>query len=334
MDNYNFDNYRDNDNYNNNIDNDKDLKIEIEKDLINNLPAVREQSTDAVVSIDSHLLQRYLLEINKYPLLSKEEEDRLTRLYYETKDPEIAKKIITSNLRLVVKISLDFQKFWMRNFIDLIQEGNVGLIQAVKKFDPFKGVKFSYYASFWIKAYLLKFIMDNWRLVKIGTTQTQRKLFYNLNKEKEKISKSGIVPELELLTEKLNATKEEIQEMEQRLNFSDISLDASISEDSEDKYIDFIPSNEEPIDERLASSEVRKILSEKINEFIKTLSDKERVVFEKRLFTEDPVTLNELGNEFNVSRERIRQIETKLKNKLLAFLREHIPDIDAYVKER
>ncbi len=312
----------------------KDIAEDFAKDKeFDNLPAIKENTT-AIVTVDSHILQRYLYDINKYNLLSREEEEELTKKYYETHDPEIAKKIVTSNLRLVVKIALDFQRFWMQNFVDLIQEGNVGLIQAVKKFDPFKGVKFSYYASFWIKAYLLKFIMDNWRLVKIGTTQAQRKLFYNLNKEKEKLHSLGFEPGPKLLSDRLNVSEQEVVEMDQRLLYSDMSLDASIAENSEDKYLDFIPSTEEAIEESVADKEIKSILTEKIEDFLKTLSDKERIVFEKRLFTEDPVTLNDLGKEFNVSRERIRQIETKLKNKLKSYLTENIHDLDTYITEK
>jgi len=319
----------------NHYDDIKDIAEDISKEKeFNNLPAVKEEPAGVVATVDSHLLQKYLFDINKYSLLTREEEEELTRRYYETQDPEIAKRIVTSNLRLVVKIALDFQRFWMQNFIDLIQEGNVGLIQAVKKFDPFKGVKFSYYASFWIKAYLLKFIMDNWRLVKIGTTQTQRKLFYNLNKEKEKLHALGFEPGAKLLSDRLNVSEQDVIEMDQRLLYSDMSLDASITENSEDKYIDFIPSSDETIEENIASGEIKSILSDKIEDFTRTLSDKERIVFEKRLFTEEPVTLNDLGKEFNVSRERIRQIETKLKNKLKAFLTKNIHDIDTYIMEK
>ena len=132
-------------------------------------------------------LQRYLSEVSRYRLLTRDEERELAIKVREYGDRDAAYNLVTSNLRLVVKIALEFQRVWMQNLLDLIQEGNIGLMQAVKKFDPYKNVKFSYYASFWIKAYILKFIMDNWRLVKIGTTQGQRKLFFKLKKEKQKL---------------------------------------------------------------------------------------------------------------------------------------------------
>ena len=150
----------------------------------------RVSSSKALVKADP--LQSYLAEINRYRLLTREEEVDLGTRIREENDSDAAYIMVTSNLRLVVKIALDFQRIWMQNLLDLIQEGNIGLVKAVKKFDPYKKVKFSYYASFWIKAYILKFIMDNWRLVKIGTTQGQRKLFFRLKKEKQKTHRRGL----------------------------------------------------------------------------------------------------------------------------------------------
>ncbi len=177
-------------------------------------------------------LQMYLWEIRRYSLLTKEEEVELAIRYREKNDQEAAHKIILSNLRLVVKIAMDFHRYWMKNLMDLIQEGNVGLMQAVKKFDPYRGIKFSYYASFWIKAYILKFIMENWKLVKIGTTQAQRKLFFNLAKEKERLLSLGYDPEPKLLAERLDVRKDEIIEMGQRLGGWEVSIDAPVKEDA------------------------------------------------------------------------------------------------------
>ncbi|HDI78764.1 MAG TPA: sigma-70 family RNA polymerase sigma factor, partial [Desulfobacteraceae bacterium] len=170
-------------------------------------------------------LQLYLLEIKKFKLLSREEEIELARRVREHNDKMAAYRLITANLRLVVKIAMDFYRYWNRSLMDLIQEGNVGLIQAVKKFDPYRGIKFSYYASFWIKAYVLKFIMENWKLVKIGTTQTQRKLFFNLAKEREKLMAQGFIPEPKLLAEKLEVKEKDVEEMSQRMGRGEISLD-------------------------------------------------------------------------------------------------------------
>ena len=155
-------------------------------------------------------LQMYLLEIKRYNLLTREEEIELGKRVREKNDQKAAYRLATSNLRLVVKIAMDFHRYWTKNLLDLIQEGNLGLLQAVKKFDPYRGIKFSYYASFWIKAYMLKFVMDNWKLVKIGTTQSQRKLFFNLAKERDKLIAEGFSPEPRLLAERLSVKEEEV----------------------------------------------------------------------------------------------------------------------------
>ena len=162
-------------------------------------------------------LQMYLMEIKNYTLLTREEEVELGTRVREKNDKEAAYRLVTSNLRLVVKIAMDFHRYWTKSLLDLIQEGNVGLLQAVRKFDPYRGIKFSYYASFWIKAYMLKFIMENWKLVKIGTTQTQRKLFFNLAKERDKLIAQGFTPEPKLLAERLDVKEKEVEEMSLRL---------------------------------------------------------------------------------------------------------------------
>ncbi|NPA94512.1 MAG: sigma-70 family RNA polymerase sigma factor [Thermodesulfobacteria bacterium] len=295
------------------------------KKEINSVPAV--SPSKDLLPLEADNLQRYLAEINKYPLLSKEEEEAITKAYYETKDPALAHKIVTSNLRLVVKIALDFQKFWMQNFLDLIQEGNVGLMHAVKKFNPYKGVKFSYYASFWIKAYILKFIMDNWRLVKIGTTQAQRKLFYNLNKEKESLRALGFEPVPKLISKRLNVSEQDVIDMEQRMGSWEVSLDAPVKQDSEDSYMEFLPSKEPEVEQVLAKQEMQEKLHEKLQEFASTLKDREKIIFEERLLAEEPKTLQEIGERFGVSRERVRQIESRLKKKLGKFLESQLPDI-------
>jgi RNA polymerase sigma-32 factor len=189
----------------------------------------------AVVKYDP--LQRYLAEISRYRLLTREQELELGARVHDENDPEAAYMLVTANLRLVVKIALEFQRVWMQNLLDLIQEGNIGLMQAVKKFDPYKNVKFSYYASFWIKAYILKFIMDNWRLVKIGTTQGQRKLFFKLKKEKQRLIDQGFDPKPKLLSERLGVSEREIIDMDQRLDGWDLSLDAPLTDDSDTERI-------------------------------------------------------------------------------------------------
>jgi len=294
------------------------------------LPAIKDDAPAQVTGGDLDLLRHYLGEINRFALLDRQEEEALTRKYHETRNPDLAKRIVTSNLRLVVKIALDFQKFWMQNFLDLIQEGNIGLMQAVKKFDPYKGVKFSYYASFWIKAYILKFIMDNWRLVKIGTTQAQRKLFYNLHKEKDRLFALGFDPVPKLISDRLNVTEKDVIDMEQRMGSWEVSLDAPVKEDSEDSHLNFLPSDDDRVEARVARKEIEAHLKDHLTVFQQGLKGKERIIFEDRMLAEDPKTLQELGAAFSISRERVRQIETRLKKRLRKFLRERIPDIEAY----
>lgn len=273
-------------------------------------------------------LRAYLEEIKRYPLLSREEETQLAIRYKEKGDVEAAYKLVTSNLRLVVKIAMDFQRHWMQNLMDLIQEGNIGLMQAVKKFDPYRGYKFSYYASFWIKAYIIKFIMDNWKLVKIGTTQAQRKLFFNLRKEKERLEAQGIEASPKLLSQRLDVKESEVTEMDMRLASGEISLDAPLDHDSTDTHKAFLPAREIPVDDRLADAEAKAILQEKLQRFRQGLKDKEAVIFDHRLLTDEPMTLQEIGDQFGISRERIRQIESRLKKKLKAYLEEEVEDLE------
>jgi len=289
-------------------------------------PVVAAPERSHLVSLDPFRL--YLDEIKRYPLLSRDEERDLAIRYREKHDMEAGYRLITANLRLVVKIAMDFQRYWMQNLMDLIQEGNVGLMQAVKKFDPYRGYKFSYYASFWIKAYIIKFIMDNWKLVKIGTTQAQRKLFFNLRKEKERLEAQGIEASPKLLSHRLDVKESEIIEMDQRLNSWEISLDSPLKDDSEDTHKSFLPSDDLPVDDQLADQEAKAILHDKLVLFRLQLKGKELVIFDKRLLTEDPMTLQEIGDRFGISRERVRQLESRLKKKLKAYLEEEIQDID------
>lgn len=290
------------------------------------IPVVAAPERSHLVSLDPFRL--YLDEIKRYPLLSREEERDLAIRYREKDDMNAGYRLITANLRLVVKIAMDFQRYWMQNLMDLIQEGNVGLMQAVKKFDPYRGYKFSYYASFWIKAYIIKFIMDNWKLVKIGTTQAQRKLFFNLRKEKERLEAQGIEASPKLLSHRLDVKESEIIEMDQRLNSWEISLDSPLKEDSEDTHKSFLPSDDLPVDDQLADQEAKAILHDKLVLFRQQLKGKESVIFDNRLLTEDPMTLQEIGDRFGISRERVRQLESRLKKKLKAYLEEEIEDID------
>lgn len=274
-------------------------------------------------------LQLYLSEIKKYRLLTREEEKDLSVRFLERNDEEAGYALVTSNLRLVVKIAMDFHRYWTRNLLDLIQEGNLGLLQAVRKFDPYRGIKFSYYASFWIKAYMLKFIMDNWKLVKIGTTQSQRKLFFNLAKEREKLISEGFTPEPRLLAERLDVKEEEVVEMSQRLGGWEVSLNSPVGgDDSRESYDSFLPDPAMGADERLSEKQEGFALSEKLHEFRQTLSDKDLDIFDNRIMSENPLTLQELGDKYGISRERVRQIQEKIVKKIRNYLNEQIPNFE------
>lgn len=272
-------------------------------------------------------LHAYMQEISRFPLLEPEEELELARRVRETGDPNAAFRLISSHLRLVVKIAMGFQRRWMQNVLDLIQEGNVGLVRAVDKFDPEKGIKFSYYARFWIKAYILKFIMDNWRLVKLGTTQTQRKLFYNLNKERQMLMAQGFDPDSATLAKRLNVSEAQIIEMEQRLDTPDISLDAPVNaEEGNQSRLDYMPALGAGVEELLANDQMATLIRDRLNDLMPKLSDKEQYILEQRLLTDDPLTLREIGDNFSITRERVRQIEARLLQKVRDHLVSNIKD--------
>lgn len=271
-------------------------------------------------------LQRYLSEIRRNPLLGREDEKELARRVQEDNDQAAVYRLVVCNLRLVVKIALKYKRFWKHNMNDLIQEGNIGLLRAARKYDPTHNVKFSYYAAFWIKAYILKFIMDNWRLVRIGTTQGQRKLFYNLKKEKQKLVEEGFTPETKLLSSRLGVSEQEVSDMDQRLAGWDLSLDEPLKDDSDKEQGDFLSSHSESIENQVARREVKSLVREKASAFKKQLSDRELDIFENRIFTDTHLTLQELGEIYQISRERVRQLEKNIIKKLRSFFEKEIPD--------
>ena len=293
--------------------------------------AARKSTGSALVKFDP--LQRYLSEISQYPLLTRDQEVELGIRVQEHEDPEAAYQLVTANLRLVVKIALEFQRVWMQNLLDLIQEGNIGLMQAVKKFDPYKNVKFSYYASFWIKAYILKFIMDNWRLVKIGTTQGQRKLFFKLKKEKQKLIEEGFDPKPKLLSQRLGVSEREIIDMDQRLDGWDVSLDAPLKEDSDTERMDLLSTDSDSAEDQVAKKEMETLLHNKIAEFRKKMTPRELEIFDLRVFSDNPATLQEIGDRYGISRERVRQVEKNIIKKMREFFKREIPDFNVYVND-
>jgi RNA polymerase sigma-32 factor len=278
----------------------------------------------ALVTFDP--LQRYLAEIRRFSLLSREEEHRLAVDYKEYGNVEAAYKLVTANLRLVVMIAREYQKAF-KNLLDLIQEGNMGLMEAVKNFDPYRGVRFPSYAVWWIRAYMIRYIMNDWRMVKIGTTQAQRKLFFNLQKEKEKLEAEGLTPGPKLLAQRLNVKEDEVVEMEQRLASRDLSVDMPMGDDEEATLLHFLPDQKESPEEQIAETQYQQLLREKMEEFAGALKDKELVIFRERLLNEEPLTLREIGEKYDISRERVRQIEERVKRKLKTFLRKELKDL-------
>ncbi|NLF24977.1 MAG: RNA polymerase factor sigma-32 [Deltaproteobacteria bacterium] len=263
-------------------------------------------------------LRAYLREMRRYPPLSREEEQRLARSYVENKDLNAAYRLVTGNLWLVVKIARDYENA-ARSVLDLIQEGNIGLMEAVKNFDPYRGIRFPSYAVWWIKAYIIRYIIANWRLVKIGTTQAQRRLFFNLHKEKEKLEREGFVVGPKLLAEKLNVRERDVIEMEQRLSSPDLSMDAPVREEGELSLGAVLPSGDSSAEDLVARKELQVLLADGFDEFSKTLNRKEQTILQKRLLSEEKATLQDLAEELSLSRERIRQLENRIKEKLHVF---------------
>jgi len=278
----------------------------------------------ALVAYDP--LQRYLQEIRRYPLLSREEERELALRYQRDKDVEAAYRLVTGNLRLVVMIAREYQRSF-RSLLDLIQEGNIGLMEAVKNFDPYRGVRFPSYAVWWIRAFIIRYVMNNWRMVKLGTTQAQRKLFFNLQKEKDRLEAEGFVAGPKLLAERLDVKEREVVEMAQRLAGSDLSVDMPLTEGEEGTLLDVLKSSAATAEEQVGEAEFRAQLGAKIREFGATLRDKDRLIFEQRLLAEDPRTLQEIGEHYGISRERVRQIESRLKRRLKEFLESELKDL-------
>jgi RNA polymerase sigma-32 factor len=274
-------------------------------------------------------LSAYLREVQKHQLLTPEQTQGLAEKFVQSQSPELAASLVTANLRLVVKIAYEYRRAY-RNIMDLIQEGNIGLMQAVKRYDPYRGVKLSSYAAWWIRAYILRFILNNWRLVKLGTTQAQRKLFFNLRKKRAELQSMGIDPTNAEIAKQLNVPESEVAEMDVRLQASEKSLDAPIG-DGEGRAtakIDTMPSLVEGPETLMADSELQGLLKEKLGAFRKTLvgKEKEMAIFDERLVADEPLTLQELGDRFGISRERVRQLEQRLTGKLREYLRDEMGD--------
>jgi RNA polymerase sigma-32 factor len=279
-------------------------------------------------------LGRYLSELRHHAPISREEEHALALRWVEGGDVEAARKLVLSNLRLVVKIAMEYRRAWT-NVLDLIQEGNVGLLQAVQRFDPHRDVKLSSYAVYWIRAYILKYLIDNIRLVRMGSTRAERKLFFRLNREKRALESQGFRAEPALIAERLDVSERDVVEMEARLSRGELSIDAPLHDDDRSgSFGDVLPAPGTSAEETVGDAELRRVFLEKVKVFLETLDARERRIVEERILAEEPKTLQELGDVFGLTRERVRQLEAGVVNRLRAHLKDQLVDFEYYVAGR
>lgn len=279
----------------------------------------------AVVPVTA--LQHYLAEVRRYPYLTKEEELLLFHEYQNNGDREAAVKLIMANLRVSLSIAAEYLHTGA-DHMDLIQEGNVGLMHAIKKFDPSKNVRFYAYAAWWSRAYILRYLLNTYRLVKIGTTQDQRKLFYNLKKEKAKLEREGFAPDTKLLADRLNVRERDVIEMGQRLGNWELSLDQPLGENQEGSLLDVLPSQQVPADEQLAQTQLQTLFRTKLAEFTKTLDERDEDILRNRILSETPLTLEDLGGKYSITKERTRQLEARIIKRLRDYIKKDIKDFD------
>jgi RNA polymerase sigma-32 factor len=264
-------------------------------------------------------LSHYLAQTNQYPILTAEEEFALAVRYQEQEDVEAAHRLITSNLRFVVKVSLEYRGYRLK-LLDLIQEGNIGLMVALKKFDPHKGYRFISYAIWWIRAYIQNFIIKSWSLVKMGTTQIQKKLFYKMGKIKGLAHAERREEKIEELAQELNVRSSDIEEMQKRFAGRDLSLNAKLDLNQDISFLDLLPDLSPDQEELLGDREENGVLRDEVEGALGNLSERERFIIRHRIMADEPMTLQELGDTFDISRERIRQIESEALRKLKEHL--------------
>lgn len=259
----------------------------------------------------------YLAEIRKYPLLTREQEEELAKKYYETKDPLMAQAMVTANLRFVVKVAADYSRFGAR-MIDLIQEGNMGLMHAVREFNPYKGVRLITYAVWWIRGYIQEYLMKQYSLVKIGTTQNQKKLFYQLQKEREALDAMGQGQDLQLLSSRLGIPEDEVQMMAQRMSGRDVSLSQPLGDNdsSSVSLLDMQKDQHEAPDVELSKREEISQLTDAIEALKPSLSEREKIILDERILSDEPLTLQEIGEKHGITREAVRQMEARLMKKI------------------
>ncbi|MBN2428613.1 MAG: RNA polymerase sigma factor RpoH [Deltaproteobacteria bacterium] len=271
------------------------------------------------VPVTTDTLEFYMTQVKQFKLLSREEEYDLAVRYHRHGDLDAAQRLICANLRFVVKIAHEYRRYGLK-MLDLIQEGNIGLMMAVKKFEPERGLRLISYAVWWIKAYIHNFIIRSWSMVKIGTTQAQKKLFFKLNQARKALSKMGEESQLANLADELDVREEELLEMEQRINVRDSSIDMPLTEGSSYTLLDALPDTQENQEDRFIKNEQEKVLSKEIQSALSTLNERERNIVESRILSEKPLTLQDLADKYQVSRERIRQLEKNALEKIKGTL--------------
>lgn len=262
-------------------------------------------------------LSQYVDEIHRHPLLTREEEAELTTRYAKDQDPRVAARLVTANLRLVVKIAYEYRRS-SKNILDLVQEGNLGLMQAVRKFDPTRGVKLSSYAAWWIRAYILRYILNNHRLVKVGTTQAQRKLFFNLKRVKARFAAMGQEQDIAEIAKILGVEEADVVEMDQRLASGETSLDAPVgdSDGRESTMLELLPGNAPEQDSLLDRERDSERMLSFLKDFRRGLHGTDLVIFDRRMVADTPLTLQEIGDQLGISRERVRQLESRLTRRI------------------
>ncbi len=270
----------------------------------------------------TNTIERYLAEISNYPVLSREEEFRLASQYKEEGDLESARQLIRANLRFVVKIANEYKNYGI-NLMDVIQEGNLGLMQAVKRFDPTRGYRLISYAVWWIRAYMQNYIVKTWSLVKVGTTQAQRKLFYKLRSTKNEMdlrNQELSTEDYKMIANKLGVPDEAVIEMDKRMGTKDLSLDAEIKDHSESSHIDFLEDKNLDQEDIISKSQEEEAVHEGLVDAMDDLNDREKFIIENRVLTDSPKTLEEIGQKYQISRERVRQIESAALKKIKGVL--------------
>ena len=292
------------------------------------LPALKKSTPKGLSRKNKDLLAHYLAEVRKYPLLSREEEKEYAVSYQETGDRQAAEKLVTSNLRLVIKIAFQYHRQWA-NVLDLIQEGNVGLVEALSRYDPYRDIRFSSYAQYWIRAMILRFLLDNFRLVRFSSTRAGRKLFFQLQKERDRLRAEGIDPTHAALATRLGVSEKEVDAVDQHMRAPALSFDAPVGGEDEGRALsEVVPethSDSPEID--AAKNQLGILVKEKLATFAASITDeRERVIWQERMVAIDPVSLSELGKRYDVSKERIRQIEARIKKRLREYFEQNMGD--------